>query len=282
MNIKIHSLNTVPVSPGEVYGPRRSQNYSLAWVQEGGSDSRVDRRRFRTRPGSLILTCPGQNLSHRWQKQGPSLQSFVLFGMHGAAKSWPVVRHLPPEALSFQLWNYMAARRVSLPAEEVLAMILKMFREGLDFAVPPAAGSSLPLAVQSALAWLSSTLEKRPTAKPGLAAMASAAGVSPQHLCLLFRKSLKTTPTNCLHALKMERACAMLESSDATLTEIADRLGYSSPYHLSATYKKYYGVAPRDYRRAFREGRRVRPGSLLLRNHPLRRFVFDAKWKLKD
>ena len=280
MNIKILSLNTVPVSPGTVYAPRKNDVFSLAWVREGGADTRVDGRRYSLQPGSQLLVRPGQILQHQWTGGKASLQSFALFKVRGLG-TMPAHRVLPAGSLGLTLWAYLLAPGKKLAGGQILEWMLTLLRENADMPVPPPAGSPLPLPVDHALAWLASTVDRAPHKKPRLKDIASSAGVTPQHLCLLFRKSLQVTPLSCLHALKMEKASGLLESSDDSLSQIADRLGYSSPFHLSATYKKYYGMAPSAYRKAFKSGKRVRPASLLLRNHPLRRYVFDARWNLK-
>lgn len=280
MNIRITSTNLVAVSPGETYGPKRNGCWSLAWVLEGGGRTTVSGRSFSTSPDCVFLVRLGQVLRHNWRRSGPSLQSFILFDMAGGPADWPLFRRLPEEALSFHLWSCLYAGR-GTTREEMLKLLLELFRKGTDFPVPPRPAAPLPPAVEAALAWLSGGLEKDPAAKPGLGDLAAAVGASPQHLCRLFKGSLGASPMNCLHAMKMERASAQLERSSLNLAEIADALGYSSPYHLSATFKRFWGMSPAFYRRAFREGRRVRPASLMLRRHPLRRYAFDARWRMQ-
>ncbi|MBO4456354.1 MAG: AraC family transcriptional regulator [Butyrivibrio sp.] len=47
---------------------------------------------------------------------------------------------------------------------------------------------------------------------------------------------------------KMNAAALMLQSSDMTVTEIADELGYSSVEHFSTAFRKYYGMSASEYR----------------------------------
>ena len=54
---------------------------------------------------------------------------------------------------------------------------------------------------------------------------------------------------------------------------IADRVGYSSQFHLSRSFKQHYGVTPRDYRAAFAAGVATRQGGLPFRHHRLRRYL---------
>ena len=47
---------------------------------------------------------------------------------------------------------------------------------------------------------------------------------------------------------KMSAAAIMLQSTDMTVTTIADELGYSSVEHFSSAFKKYYGTSASRYR----------------------------------
>ena len=44
-------------------------------------------------------------------------------------------------------------------------------------------------------------------------------------------------------------AAVVLLDKQASITETADGLGFSSVEHFSAAFKKYYGVTPTAYRR---------------------------------
>ena len=57
-------------------------------------------------------------------------------------------------------------------------------------------------------------------------------------------------PTNqfTIIAQKIERAKELLDYGELSLGEIADRLDYSSPAHLSAQFKTLTGLTPRQYK----------------------------------
>ena len=74
-------------------------------------------------------------------------------------------------------------------------------------------------------------------------------GVSVSHLITLFRKSTGETPHQFLLARRIERAEALLRSSDRSITDIAMDLGFSSSQHFATAFKKKKGVTARDVRR---------------------------------
>jgi len=55
--------------------------------------------------------------------------------------------------------------------------------------------------------------------------------------------------------LRLTQARRLLVSSDATLDDLAARLGYSSGFHLSTAFKAAYGISPNRWRTQMRSGR---------------------------
>jgi AraC-like DNA-binding protein len=55
--------------------------------------------------------------------------------------------------------------------------------------------------------------------------------------------------------VRFERACEMLAAADATVSQIAERLGFSDAANFSRAFRRFVGVSPGDYQR--RESRRA-------------------------
>jgi len=47
---------------------------------------------------------------------------------------------------------------------------------------------------------------------------------------------------------RMQRASQLLEALQYNISEISLMVGYSNPFNFTRTYKKCYGMTPRDYR----------------------------------
>lgn len=73
-------------------------------------------------------------------------------------------------------------------------------------------------------------------------------GVSYSHFRREFRRVTGMAPHRYLARLRLDRARRLIGSSGVGLDELADRLGYSSAFHLSAAFKKEYGVSPKKWR----------------------------------
>jgi AraC-like DNA-binding protein len=52
-----------------------------------------------------------------------------------------------------------------------------------------------------------------------------------------------------LTRVRMERAAEMLRTNDATVREIANRVGYRQPAQFAKAFRLHHGVSPSEYRR---------------------------------
>lgn len=80
-------------------------------------------------------------------------------------------------------------------------------------------------------------------------ALAKAAALSPARLHALFQKELGSTPMRYVRRLRLEAASRRLVTTADTLAEIADKVGFADPFHLSRAFKACFGQSPRDYRK---------------------------------
>ncbi len=72
-----------------------------------------------------------------------------------------------------------------------------------------------------------------------------------------FKKETGSTPHDFFRSYKIERARHLLEFTDLTIDNIAAKVGYEDRFHFSRIFKKQWGVAPAECRKAFREGKRL-------------------------
>jgi AraC-like DNA-binding protein len=78
--------------------------------------------------------------------------------------------------------------------------------------------------------------------------LARECAVSLRQLQRIFKDEMGMSPGNFVVALKMEQAAALLGSGGFNVSEVAWRLGYQDGSYFSRVFKKYHGVAPRQFR----------------------------------
>jgi AraC-like DNA-binding protein len=88
-----------------------------------------------------------------------------------------------------------------------------------------------------------------------LPTLAARTGVSRANLARRFTALVGQPPMTYLRKTRLALAADLLSEREATLTAVADRVGFSNAFALSAAFKREHGVSPREYRTG--TGRRV-------------------------
>jgi AraC-like DNA-binding protein len=274
-------------TPRTTYGPFPLDRYGLAWIVEGGGTTLLDEANIDTSPGTVMLMRPGMRLRHNWGR-ARSFQSFIVFDFEAIEppwpmpSTWPLARTLAPDDALFAMWRFvLASWQASLARPRHDPLMVAAVELMLRMVVTGASGSgaltevSLPAPVEVALAFIQDHVTRHPAEPLRLAAIARRVHVSEQHLCRLFKRSLGESPLHCAQLLRLEQAGSLLDRTELSVAEIAERLGFSSQFHFSRSFKQGYGLSPTAYRTAFREGSASRPAGLVYRHHRLRHYVYE-------
>jgi AraC-like DNA-binding protein len=83
-----------------------------------------------------------------------------------------------------------------------------------------------------------------------VADLARIAYVSPAHFSRTFRRTFGESPHRYLQRRRMERAMAMLRTTDLPVTEVALAVGFASLGTFSRTFRDVVGESPSTYRRS--------------------------------
>jgi AraC-like DNA-binding protein len=83
-----------------------------------------------------------------------------------------------------------------------------------------------------------------------LATLAALAHISPFHFSRLFRAVTGLPPHRYLRRARLEGAEQLLSDGDATITAIANQVGFSSVSHFIVAFRRHTGLAPGQYRAA--------------------------------
>ena len=84
---------------------------------------------------------------------------------------------------------------------------------------------------------------------PDLTALAAEAGVTTRQVERLFRQHLGTSPRHFLLRLRLEHARHLLRDSDTPVRGVALDCGFGSTSHFCHSYRRHFGLRPRDERR---------------------------------
>ena len=79
--------------------------------------------------------------------------------------------------------------------------------------------------------------------------LAEIAGITPQHLCRVFRETMNMRPNEYLLMCRMNEAKQLLKHSDISVSEICRSVGFSDPGYFSTIFRRYEGTPPAEYRK---------------------------------
>lgn len=107
-------------------------------------------------------------------------------------------------------------------------------------------GPALP--ADAAVARALAAIEARPELPWTVASLGAHVGLSRAALARRFGRSVGEPPLTYLTRWRLALAADLLAGTDLPLAAVAGRVGYASPFALSAAFKRAHGVAPATYR----------------------------------
>lgn len=80
--------------------------------------------------------------------------------------------------------------------------------------------------------------------------LAEKAGVSPQHLCRIFKQTMHMRPNEYVIRRRLKEAKCLLSETDMPISDIGTRTGFSDAGYFSTVFKRYEGISPVEYRKS--------------------------------
>jgi AraC-like DNA-binding protein len=78
--------------------------------------------------------------------------------------------------------------------------------------------------------------------------LAAQVNVSPSHFFSLFKQRMGCPPIDYFTRLRMGQARRILDSTSASVKEVAAALGYDDPFYFSRVFKSVHKIPPSEYR----------------------------------
>ncbi len=84
-----------------------------------------------------------------------------------------------------------------------------------------------------------------------LTVLAGIAGVSPQHLCRVFKEAMNMRPGEYLTEKRLRESRRLLRTSGLPIAKIAILSGFSDPGYFGTVFKKHEGITPAEYKKIY-------------------------------
>lgn len=79
--------------------------------------------------------------------------------------------------------------------------------------------------------------------------LAEIAGITPQHLCRIFKETMNMRPNEYLTQRRLQEAKSLLQRNELPISEIAVRSGFPDAGYFSTVFRKYEGLSPLEYKK---------------------------------
>lgn len=257
---RIH--RTPQVSIGEVFykaggqvGPRIQDRFELTLVFEGTAEFHVDSLIQKISHNEVMLLKPGHHETFYISPELPYHQAWCIARKEVIPAS--LMTRLVEIPLGFKVEaskEFNELIELALEVKTRNAVVDVAFYEHLALAIffefariaEPGIGNGMiyPDGLLRALRFIEGNFH-RPI---NLEEIAHESGVARHYLIKLFQRFLETSPINYLWNLRIQKGAELLRSSGMNVSEIADVIGFLSPFHFSRLFKKKHGVSPKGFR----------------------------------
>jgi AraC-like DNA-binding protein len=237
----------------------------LCAVLRGAVDVLTSSATLRLRPGSVLLVAPhmyhrslavGREAETVWLRAPPnhmggSLARVRPDGQIAALGSLDLLDFEQGHRLLMELIDELSSARrgrLELCRGLLAALFVRALRRvgaGGRFLPPDDEWPAAQIVTYNARHYI----EKNYMHPLSLAEVAHHVALSPNYLAALFKRQFGRTIIDCLTEVRIAEAKRLLQETGRTVGEIAETVGYQSPYYFSRAFKKAVGRPPSDFRR---------------------------------
>ncbi|HEX8372473.1 MAG TPA: AraC family transcriptional regulator [Chthoniobacterales bacterium] len=248
-------FGSVVYGPGGTCGPRTQQDVQLVFVERGEASILIDDESFHLPAGHVALLHPGNTEFFQFAVGEETHHSWFSIEPRRVPREFlKQLQTMPFSLVCSARMRSLLQLGFSCPAadpstiEALLESLgLTLLREFVAEATAVSKQKELPPALLRAQEIIA---EK--WAEPlGVEELARRSGASPHHLIRLFRTHLGETPARYLWKTRTEHGAQLLAETGLTISEIAARTGFQTPFHFSRLIKQQYGLAPKMLRQRF-------------------------------
>ncbi len=247
--------------PGGCFGPRAQLDYQLVVLIAGEASVTIDGRAMALAADQVALLCPGHSEVFRFSDRRPTHHTWCAIdpglvpdelaqSCARAAGALPLTGRMTQlMELGLSLPRAAGQRAPGLIEALGLAALNEYLYAGVSALAPEA---DEPDALRRALEWLG----QHGSTAFDLRMLAREAGVSRAQLVKLFKRHLRVTPMRYVWEMRTRQGMRLLRDTGLTVSEVAARCGFSTPFHFSRWVRAMAGVAPREFRaRAWTPGK---------------------------
>ena len=259
-SLYIQNMGKHHYAPGEGWGPGRKEYFQICHVLQGKGEYRVDGQVYELTAGDTFLICPHIGMEvvadahDPWEcisvgfsgDDAPALMEqsvlnrscLVLFG-----QAQEQIRPLLEDICRYrgaEKWERLV----------MMATLYRLLAELNRLAPAKETRGEAEACARLVARYIMHHYEERVTVE----ALAEYARVSHSSLYRYFVKCFGISPKRYLLEYRIARACELLETTDCSVQEVSNSVGFEDPFYFSRAFKELKGLSPRQYANAAKSG----------------------------
>lgn len=243
-------------------------SYEIHYISYGYGTLRAEGNTYSVVPGTLFVTGPEIEHEQISVPEMPMNEYCIYLKISRKAKCTPANSPLMDAFTSHPFWfgtadSLMGELMASVIRElenagegyelvlqallqQIIIQLVRGYNTGKDFSDTPPAVSSNPadltyLTIEEAFLYNYSSIT--------LDSLATQLGLCKRQTERLLQMHYHKTFSQKKTEARMSAACSLLRGTSASVSSIAEELGYSSVEHFSTAFRKYHSMTPSEFRR---------------------------------
>lgn len=237
------------------FGPAVRDHFLIHFIASGSGRYFCRTGEYRLTAGQGFLIAPGEVTTYTADKAEPWEYYWVGFKGVDAAQilsrcslsvQTPTFA-VENEAETLRLFqSLLEAFKQSKGREYAMLGHLYLFLSELSGqgGMQAAPGSNASLYLNSAVDYINDNYSY----DISVSGLAAYIGIDRTYLYRIFMENLSISPERYLLKVRMTRAAELLKTTGGSVLQIALSAGYKDISHFSGSFKKYFGVSPKEYR----------------------------------
>ncbi|MBS6721986.1 MAG: AraC family transcriptional regulator [Clostridiales bacterium] len=252
--------------PDKYYGPAVREDYHVHFVLRGKGTLEIGGRSYQLQRGQIFVIPPGIETYYYSDPKDPWHYTWISFGGTRAAyfleKAGITVENpvrdtfIEPERFLEITENILNHHALTVANEllrtsllyEIISLLVDSYNQHMNAQGQKKTYDYSPdVYVNTAIEYIR---EHYSHAK--VSEIASFIGISRYYLTHIFKENLHVSPQEYLLNYRMEQVNRLLRTTNLSIQQVAEQVGYENPLTFSRTFKNKYGESPRIYRERIR------------------------------
>jgi AraC-like DNA-binding protein len=235
--------------------------YSVEFVARGEGALTMGGRTHPLMTGAVFAYGPGVAHDIQSRAQRPMAKYFLTIAVRDAKKrllppgprAGGIMQSSAPEHIAEIFEGLIDAGRRETPFRERIcrAIVEHLLLRISETSVPLGTiGTEAFETFQRCRGWM----EAHYRHTQSLLEIAERCGVDPAYICRLFKRYAHQSPWQYVLRLKMRDAAQRLQSHNVRVGEVAYEFGFGDPFQFSRTFRRVFGISPRQFVQLQRRG----------------------------